>query len=157
MRVHLLAVGHKMPRWVRDGYHDYADRLRGELRLELKEISPGKRGRNTDVTRAIEQEGARLIAAIPRRARVVALDVEGGLWSTEQLSREVENWLAGGSDVALLVGGPEGLSRACLERADTRWSLSAMTYPHALVRIIVAEQLYRAISLLRNHPYHRAG
>ena len=157
MRVHLLAVGHKMPRWVRDGYLDYADRLRGELRLELKEISPGKRGRNTDVTRAIEQEGARLIAAIPRRARVVALDVEGGLWSTEQLSREVENWLAGGSDVALLVGGPEGLSRACLERADTRWSLSAMTYPHALVRIIVAEQLYRAISLFRNHPYHRAG
>ena len=157
MRVHLLAVGHKMPRWVRDGYLDYADRLRGELRLELKEISPGKRGRNTDVTRAIEQEGARLIAAIPRRARVVALDVEGGRWSTEQLSREVENWLAGGSDVALLVGGPEGLSRACLERADTRWSLSAMTYPHALVRIIVAEQLYRAISLLRNHPYHRAG
>ncbi len=157
MRVHLLAVGHKMPRWVRDGYHDYADRPRGELRLELKEIPPGKRGRNTDVTRAVEQEGARLIAAIPRRARVVALDVEGGLWSTEQLSREVENWLAGGSDVALLVGGPEGLSRACLERADTRWSLSAMTYPHALVRIIVAEQLYRAISLLRNHPYHRAG
>ncbi len=157
MRVHLLAVGQKMPRWVRDGYLEYADRLRGELRLELKEIPPGKRGRNTDVSRAIELEGARLISAIPRRARVIALDVGGGFWSTEQLSREVENWLAGGSDVALLVGGPEGLSSACLERADSRWSLSALTYPHPLVRIIVAEQLYRAISLLRNHPYHRAG
>ena len=104
MRVHLLAVGQKMPRWVRDGYLEYADRLRGELRLELKEIPPGKRGRNTDVSRAIELEGARLISAIPRRARVIALDVGGGFRSTEQLSREVENWLAGGSDVALLVG-----------------------------------------------------
>jgi 23S rRNA (pseudouridine1915-N3)-methyltransferase len=157
MRVHLLAIGQKMPRWVRDGYLDYADRLRGELQLELKEISPGKRGRNTDVSRAIEQEGARLIAAIPRRTRVVALDVGGESWSTGQLSREVEKWLASGGDVALLIGGPEGLSRACLECADTRWSLSAMTFPHLLVRIIVAEQLYRAISLLRNHPYHRAS
>ncbi len=157
MRVHLLAVGQKMPRWVRDGYLEYANRLRGELQLELREIAPGKRARNADVSRITELEGERLIAAIPGRARVIALDVGGAHWSTRQLADQVEIWLAGGSDIALLVGGPDGLSRACLERAEARWSLSAMTYPHPLVRIVVAEQLYRAISLLRNHPYHRAG
>ncbi len=157
MRVHLLAIGQKMPRWVRDGYLEYANRLRGELRLELREIAPRKRARNADVSRATELEGERLIAAIPGRARAIALDVGGAHWSTRQLADQVETWLAGGSDIALLVGGPDGLSRACLERAEARWSLSAMTYPHPLVRIVVAEQLYRAISLLRNHPYHRAG
>lgn len=157
MRVHLLAVGQKMPRWVRDGYLEYANRLRGELRLELKEIAPGKRTRNTDISRILDREGERLIAAIPQRAIVIALDVEGSQWSTGQLSGRVEKWFAAGCDVALLVGGPEGLSSAALDRADARWSLSALTYPHPLVRIIVAEQLYRALSLLRNHPYHRAG
>ncbi len=160
MRVHLLAVGQKMPRWVSDGYLGYARRLRGELQLELKEIAPGKRTRTTSgnmVSRLVEQEGERLLNAIPRRAQVIALDVTGRHWSTEQLSLEVARWLSSGNDTALLVGGADGLSPACLARADARWSLSAMTFPHPLVRVIVAEQLYRAVSLLHNHPYHRAG
>ena len=157
MRVHLLAVGQKMPRWVSDGYREYADRLRGELQLELTEIPPGKRKRSSDIARLIDQEGERLLAAVPARANIIALDVTGKPWSTEKLASEMEGWFASGDDMALLVGGPDGLSRACLERANARWSLSAMTFPHPLVRVIVAEQLYRALSILRNHPYHRAG
>lgn len=157
MRVHLLAVGQKMPRWVGDGYREYAERLRGDVKLQLHEIPAGKRTVNSTVDRLIEQEGERLLAAIPNRATAIALDVSGKSWSTEQLATEMQGWMASGDDIALLIGGPDGLSRACLERVHQRWSLSALTFPHPLVRVIVAEQLYRAHSVLRNHPYHRAG
>jgi len=88
---------------------------------------------------------------------VIALDVLGKSWSTEQLSGQLDQWLASGQDIVLLVGGPEGLSKACLQRADQKWSLSALTFPHPLVRVILAEQLFRAWSILSNHPYHRGG
>jgi 23S rRNA (pseudouridine1915-N3)-methyltransferase len=154
--VRLVAAGTRLPRWVSDGYDEYAGRLGPELRLELVEIPVTHRGRNADVARARAEEGRRMMAAVDARMHVTALDVGGRAMSTGQLAQ----WLAGrmndGRDLALLVGGPDGLDPACLERADGSWSLSPLTFPHGLVRILVAEQLYRAASLLRGHPYHRA-
>lgn len=156
MRILLLAVGQKMPAWIEQGYQEYAQRMPAEARLELKEIAPGKRGKNADIKRIIEDEGQRLIAAIPRSAHIVVLDVEGRAHSTEQLAQRMDDWMHSGQDICLLVGGPEGLSAECRALAHEKWSLSPLTFPHPLVRVILAEQLYRAWSVLRNHPYHRA-
>jgi 23S rRNA (pseudouridine1915-N3)-methyltransferase len=156
MNIYLISIGNRMPRWVVEGYEEYARRLVGECRLRLVEIPPGQRGRKADVKQVIQDEGERMLKAIPKGCRVVALDVPGRAWNTEQLADQLKGWLAGGQDLALLVGGPEGLSAQCLARADMSWSLSPLTLPHPLVRVVVSEQLYRAWSLLRNHPYHRA-
>ena len=104
----------------------------------------------------MREEGERILAAIPDNHHVVALDVKGKAWSTEQLAQQLAHWQADGRDVSLLVGGPDGLTDDCLQRANQRWSLSALTFPHPLVRIVMAEQLYRAWAVLQNHPYHRA-
>jgi len=157
MQIHLIAVGSKMPGWVTEGFDEFARRLPAECRLRLVEIPAGKRGKNADIARLTQDEGEKMLAAIPKGAHVVALEVDGKDWSTEQLSEQLDSWLHGGSDVALLVGGPEGLSAACRARADQLWSLSRLTYPHPLVRVVLSEQLYRAWSLLKGHPYHRAG
>lgn len=155
MRIHLIAVGRRMPKWVQQGYEEFAKRLPRECSLILTEIDIAKRGKNADVQRLIDDEGRRVVAAIPKGARVVALDERGAAWDTQALADKLETWLHSGSDVALLVGGPDGLSPECREKADETWSLSPLTLPHAVVRIIVAEQLYRAWSLLQGHPYHR--
>ncbi|MDX2505975.1 MAG: 23S rRNA (pseudouridine(1915)-N(3))-methyltransferase RlmH [Gammaproteobacteria bacterium] len=155
MNIHLLAVGNKMPDWVNKGYHEYAKRLQSDCRLKLAEITPGKRGKNVDLARIKKAEGERILSAIPRGSLVVALEVQGRSWSTQELSRQLDSWLHGGQDVALLVGGPEGLSEACVSRAEVKWSLSPLTLPHPLVRVLLSEQLYRAYSILKNHPYHR--
>ncbi len=155
MRIHLIAVGRRMPDWVNAGFEEYRKRMPPECRLELVEIAAGQRGKGADLARLQREEGEKMLAAIPRGAEVVALDAGGKRVDTEGLSRWLEGWLAGGRDVALLVGGPEGLAPACLERADRRWSLSPLTFPHPLVRILVAEQLYRAVSIVKGHPYHR--
>ena len=156
MRIHLLAVGEKMAPWVDQAYLTYAKRLRGTYALQLQEIAPTKRNTSAGAKQWSEREGQRLLAAVPKRARVIALDSGGRQWSTEQLATQLAGWRDSGHDLALLIGGADGLCQNCLARADTLWSLSALTFPHALVRVIVAEQLYRADSLLRNHPYHRA-
>jgi 23S rRNA (pseudouridine1915-N3)-methyltransferase len=156
MIIHLISVGNKMPRWVQEGYQEYAKRLPSECALNLIETAPGHRGKSADVKRTVREEGERMLKAIPKGCRIVALDVGGKAWSTEQLSDQLGQWMGAGPDIALLVGGPEGLAEACLQQADGRWSLSPLTLPHPLVRVVVAEQLYRAWSLLRNHPYHRA-
>lgn len=156
MKLHLLAVGQKMPAWVDQGFQEYAQRMPAEARMELKEIVPGKRGKNADIKRIVQEEGQRLQAAIPKNTRIVVLDVKGKNWSTEQLAGRLDEWMQSGQDVTLLVGGPEGLSDECMALAQEHWSLSALTFPHPLVRIILAEQLYRAWSVLRHHPYHRA-
>ena len=155
MNIHLIAVGDKMPRWVQDGYQDYARRMPPECGLLLREISARHRGKNADIPRITRDEGKQMLAAIPKTSRVIALEVNGRGWNTEQLATQLENWMADGRDVALLVGGPEGLAPECRKRADQLWSLSPLTLPHPLVRVVVAEQLYRAWSILRNHPYHR--
>lgn len=156
MRIRLICVGTKMPAWVTTGFQEYAKRLPADCRLELVEIPPGHRGKGADVQRAIEKESRLILAALGKDERVVALDVEGRQWSTEQLAKTVGEWQMGGQNVALLIGGPDGLSAECLALAQQRWSLSNLTYPHPLVRVILAEQIYRAWSLLNNHPYHRA-
>ena len=155
MRIHIVAVGDRMPAWVETGYQEYAKRLARECRLVLHEIPAGRRAKGADLKRIIEQEGARQLAAIPAGARVIALDRGGRQRDTEQLAVELEKRLAGGQDLALLVGGPEGLAPACLKRADEAWSLSLLTLAHPLVRVVLAEQLYRAWSIVNNLPYHR--
>ena len=154
MRATLIAVGDRMPSWVQEGYADYAKRLSRELPLQLVEIST--RARGADVARAVAAEGNALLAAIPKAAHVVALDGRGQPWSSEDLARQLERWRMLGKDLAFLIGGPDGFAADVLEHADQRWSLGPATLPHPLVRLIVAEQLYRAVSLLGNHPYHRA-
>jgi len=157
MKLHLVSVGQKMPAWVDMGYEEYAQRMPPELKLQAKDIALAKRTKTTDIRRAIDDEGQRMLDAIPKQAHVVALDVKGQSWSTEKLATQLESWMQLGQDVAFLVGGPDGLSDACMQRANQKWSLSALTYPHPLVRVILAEQLYRAWSVVNNHPYHRAG
>lgn len=155
MRIHLIAVGKRMPSWVDEGYKEYARRLPAECSLRLVEIPLAKRGKNADKERLKREEGEKILDAIPKGARVVALEVAGRDWSTPQLSNRLEAWMAEGCDIALLVGGPDGLDSSCRDRADDQWSLSNLTLPHPLVRIVVAEQLYRAWTILKGHPYHR--
>jgi 23S rRNA (pseudouridine1915-N3)-methyltransferase len=152
MRARLIAVGERMPAWVQEGYAEYAKRLSRELPMELVEIST-KSGR--DPVRAVAEEGKAMLAAIPKSAHVVALDGRGKPWSSEDLAQQLERWRTLGKDLAFLIGGPDGLAPMALERADQRWSLGPLTLPHPVVRIVVAEQLYRAVSLLGTHPYHR--
>ncbi|MGB5441764.1 MAG: 23S rRNA (pseudouridine(1915)-N(3))-methyltransferase RlmH [Gammaproteobacteria bacterium] len=156
MRIHLIAVGRRMPSWVEEAYREFSKRLPRECTLQLHEIPPGKRGKGEAAGRARHDEGLSMLGAIPARCHVVALDVQGRRWSTEDLASSLQDWMASGRDLSLLVGGPDGLSPECLERADQRWSLSALTFPHALVRVIVAEQLYRAWTVTTGHPYHRS-
>jgi len=156
MRIHLIAVGTRMPSWVEQGYREFSKRLPRECSLRLVEIPLGKRGKSQAVARARHEEGQAMLAAIPPDCHAVALDVKGQPWSTEDLAARLQDWMASGRDLALLVGGPDGLSPACLERADQHWSLSALTFPHALVRMMLAEQLYRAWTITTGHPYHRS-
>ena len=157
MQINLIAVGTRMPAWVNDGYQEYARRMPQECGLRLTEIPLGQRSKSQPVDRAVNEEGKRMLAAISDRQRVIALDVNGRGWSTEQLAEALREWLQDGRDVALLVGGPDGLASSCLARAEQRWSLSPLTLPHPLVRILLAEQLYRAWTLTCGHPYHRSG
>jgi len=154
MRIHLIAVGTRMPAWVQAGYEDYARRLPRECALQLVEIPAGRRTRSGSA-RALAREGDRMLAAVPREAAAIALDVDGRPWSTEQLAGHLRSWLGEGRDRALLVGGPDGLDPRCRARADATWSLSALTLPHPLVRVVLAEQLYRAWTVICGHPYHR--
>ncbi len=156
MHIHLIAVGQRMPDWVTTAYQDFAKRLPNEYRLKLVELAAGKRGKNADIARAIADEGKRMLDAIPRDCLVIALDEHGRSWSTKDLATQLSDWSQGGRDVVLLVGGADGLAPDVKQRVDITWSLSKLTLPHAMVRVVLAEQLYRAWSLLNNHPYHRA-
>lgn len=156
MKIHLIAVGQKMPSWVTQGYDEYARRLPADCALLLHEIPAGKRGKNADVKRILEEEGKRVIEKIPKGAHVVAMEVGGKNHTTEKLAARLDDWRNQGGDVALLIGGPEGLSDDCRRIANEQWSLSNLTLPHPVVRVVVAEALYRAYSVLINHPYHRA-
>ena len=156
MKARLVAVGERAPAWVAEGFAEYRKRLAHALPLDLVEVAPGVRGKGRDPARASAEEGARVLAAIGRDMHVVALDGRGRAWSSEQLAQRLEAWRGQGRDVVLLIGGPEGHAAEVLARADEHWSLGPLTLPHMLVRLLVAEQLYRACSMLANHPYHRA-
>jgi 23S rRNA (pseudouridine1915-N3)-methyltransferase len=154
MRMRLLAAGTKMPGWIDAGFADYAGRLRGEYRLELIEIPLGERG-SGDVRRAVEAEGRRMLAAAGERGHVVALQVGGRSLTTEQLARWLEDRARTGDAPVFCIGGPDGLAGEVDARAHLRWSLSPLTLPHGLARVVVAEALYRAVSLIKGLPYHR--
>ena len=157
MKIYLIAIGTKMPAWVTQAYQEYANRLPRDCQLILKEIPAEKRTKNSDLAKIKTKEATKLLDAIPSNCGVVALDVIGKSWSTEKLADNLQNWMMSGQDIALLVGGPEGLTNEVRQRANQLWSLSALTFPHPLVRVVLAEQLYRAWSITANHPYHRAG
>ena len=156
MKLRMLAVGTRMPDWVETGCNEYVKRLPPELRIQVLEIPLGSRGKSQSNAKAIESEGQALLKALGQRDFVVALDVQGKTMSTETLAAKLSHWQMDGRDISLLVGGPDGLSADCLTRADMRWSLSDLTLPHSLVRIVLMEQLYRAWTINANHPYHRS-
>lgn len=157
MRIHLLAMGTRMPAWVEQGFTEYRKRLPGEMRLELEEIPLPKRGRNTDADALVEQEAQLFRKRLGKlaQARKVALDASGRELDTAGLARELDGLRPSGQSLVVLVGGPEGLAHDLIADMDRVWSLSRLTLPHPLVRVVLAEQLYRCWSLLQGHPYHR--
>jgi 23S rRNA (pseudouridine1915-N3)-methyltransferase len=156
LKCRLIAAGTRLPDWVNSGFLDYQKRLRTPLVLDLHEISVATRSAGENPQRAVQREGADMLAAIGRDDYVVALDIAGKSMSTEQVSVWLAERLRDARPLALLIGGPDGLAPSCREKADFTWSLSPLTLPHALARVVVAEQIYRAMSLLAGHPYHRA-
>ncbi len=155
MHIRMIAVGTRMPAWIQDGLMEYGKRLPREWGFQLVEIPLLHRGKNQPAQRLMDNEGEKMLACLGPNANPVALDSQGRQWTTEEFAQQLESWLQQGHDLAFLIGGPEGLAPSCLQRAETHWSLSRLTFPHPLVRILVAEQLYRAWSLLQGHPYHR--
>jgi len=156
VRTRLISVGERMPAWVAEGFAEYRKRLSRELPLELIEVALGNRGKSRDPIRAMADEGIAVLAAISPGAHIVALDGRGKSWSSEQLAVQLGEWRMLGRDLAIVIGGPDGHAEDVLKRANQRWSLGPLTLPHMLVRLIVAEQLYRATTILAGHPYHRA-
>ena len=155
MRLSIFAVGTRMPDWVNSGCLEYSKRMPPELRIKTIEIPLGARGKSQSSSKAIEAEGQGILKAIGEKDFVIALDVLGKTMSTAKLASNLAKWQMDGYDISLLIGGPDGLSAACLSRANMCWSLSDLTLPHPLVRILLMEQLYRAWSINANHPYHR--
>jgi 23S rRNA (pseudouridine1915-N3)-methyltransferase len=153
VKLFVVAVGHRMPAWVDAAFGEYAARMPRDARVELKALKPAPRG--GPVKRAIEDEGNRLLAAVPRNCFKVVLDEDGVLLDTMELARHFGRWRQTGHDVAFIVGGADGLAASVKQAAAFTWSLSPLTLPHGLARVLLAEQLYRAVSILHNHPYHR--
>lgn len=155
MRVRLIAVGSRMPKWVREAYEDYITRLGSGLKVSLVEIEPGPRSAGRPPQKAMEAEAQKLLGALRKDEYVVALDERGAEMTTRELAAWLKARMQDGSDLAFLVGGPDGFAPEVVARSDFKWSLSRLTFPHALVRVVLAEQLYRAHGVLANHPYHR--
>lgn len=155
MLIRLLAVGQKMPKWITEGFDDYAKRIKGDIKLKLVELPMQKRGKTTSTDQLIEKEADTILDALTPRDKVIALDVLGKPLSTEKLAASISNWQQEGVSIALIIGGPDGLSKRVLDRADLTWSLSGLTLPHPLVRVVLVEQIYRAWSINQGHPYHR--
>jgi len=153
MRFFIVAVGHRMPVWVDAGFGEYAERMPREMRVELIALKPAPRGGGA--RRAIDTEGERILAAVPAGCAVIALDERGAAITTMELARRLARWRQGGRNIAFLIGGADGLAESVKKSSDAVWSLSPLTLPHGLARVLLAEQLYRAGSILHNHPYHR--
>ncbi len=155
MKLWLVTVGHKMPDWISTGFNEYAKRMPREARIELLEIKPEPRTTGKNVAQIMDAEAQRILDALPQGALRIALDERGAHLTTKQLAQQMQGWLGGGRDVAFIIGGADGLHESVKNSAQQLLALSAMTLPHGLVRVLLAEQLYRAYSLLHNHPYHR--
>ena len=154
MKINLIAVGARMPAWVNQGFETYAERLPAEFELKLIEVASHKRLKNTDLSQLLEQESQKLLAASPTDAHLIALDRNGREFNTLELAEQLLIWRDNNQNISLLIGGPEGLSDSCLKQAKTVWSLSKLTLPHPLVRVLIAEQISRAWSIMARHPYH---
>lgn len=144
-----------MPAWIKEGFEDYQARLPKHIRLSLREIGLPERTSKSDIQRMKQEEGERLLSGVQQDDLVIALDEHGQQWDSRQLAQKFNGWLEDRRDISLLIGGPDGLSDSCLQRADMTWSFSKATLPHMMVRVILAEQLYRAWTILQGHPYHR--
>ena len=155
MKLYIVAVGNKAPAWVVDGYTEYAKRMPPEARVELIEVKPEPREAGKTPAQMMAAEARRILAAVPAGAKLVALDERGKDLSTRDLAARISTWQREGDDIALVIGGPDGLADEVKSRAVLLLRLSSLTLPHALVRVILAEALYRAVSLNQGHPYHR--
>jgi 23S rRNA (pseudouridine1915-N3)-methyltransferase len=155
MRVTILSVGHRMPAWIQDGWQEYAKRMPPEIKLDLVELKPEDRGAGRSIDKAKAVEGERVLAAVPEGATLIALDERGKSVSTQGLSVLLAGWMRDGSHPAFAIGGADGHADAVRSRADKLVSLSALTLPHGMVRVLLVEQIYRAWSILARHPYHR--
>ena len=155
MQITLVAIGTRMPKWVEEAYAEYSKRLPNECRLVLKEITLPKRGARPDINRLKKQEADLIQKAIPKNAKIIGLDETGKQWTTLQWSQRISGWIDDSQDIALVIGGPDGFDENIKQCFTQTIGLSKMTFPHPLVRVIVAEQIYRAWSLTQNHPYHR--
>ena len=155
MKISIHAIGKRMPQWVRQGFEDYQSRFPRHIQLQLREINMPERTAHSDLLRLKEEEGERLLAGVNADDLVIALDENGKQWTSRELASELHGWQQDRRNISFLIGGPDGLSRVCLDRANKSWSLSRLTLPHMLVRVVLAEQLYRAYAITRNHPYHR--
>lgn len=159
MKIQLISVGTKLPAWVNDGTQEYLKRFvpMADFSLALKEIPAQKRGKNAAIDKIIASESQALIEAVPKGFVPVALDVGGQRLSSEKLAGKLQRFHDGGDNLAILIGGPEGFNQSVRQFVRERWSLSDLTLPHPIVRVVVTETLYRSVSILHNHPYHRAG
>lgn len=155
MKLLILAVGNKMPSWISEGFNEYTKRMPREAKIELIEVKPEPRTTGKSVAQIMEAEAQRIESALPKEVTRVVLDERGTHFTTKQMSQKMHDWLAGGRDVAFIIGGADGLHESLRGGAQQLLALSAMTLPHGMVRVLLAEQLYRAYSLLHNHPYHR--
>lgn len=156
MKINLLAIGKRMPAWVQQGFEDYSKRLPSQFQLHLLEIEAKKRSKNADLSRITTEEGQALLNAVPDHSLIIALDEHGKQWDTQEFAQNLQKWHDEPQNISFLVGGADGLAQECLKKAHITLSLSRLTFPHPLVRVIIAEQIYRAVSLLQGHPYHRA-
>ena len=160
MKLRILSVGHKMPSWVQTGIDEYFKRIQPMMSTEIVEIAPAKRHKNpspADIDKYKQQEGQAILSARHPKERLWVLEIKGKMLSTETLADKLSIAMTDRADIALVIGGADGLSGEVLSAADFKWSLSDLTLPHPLVRVILIEQLYRAMSVINNHPYHRGG
>ncbi len=155
MKIRILAVGQKMPKWVEQTYNDYNKRLQKNQQIELVEISPIHRGKSISSNKAKTLEGKKILAALHPQEKIIVLDEYGKLVSTKQVAESIKKWQMNSIDIAIVIGGADGISQEVKSCAYTTWSLSLLTFPHPLVRVILIEQIYRAYSIIANHPYHR--
>lgn len=156
VQVTIIAIGHKMPAWIQAGFQDYAQRMPADFRLHLVALPAPTRSKSTHCQQLMLDEGKRILKALPQRRHLIALDQRGRAHTTESLAQSLQTIMGTGKDLAIAIGGADGLHPCVTDTADELWSLSQLTFPHPLVRVIIAEQLYRAYSYLHNHPYHRA-
>ncbi len=155
MKLNIIAVGHKMPDWISEGYNEFAKRMPRDFALTLTELKPDKRISARTPQQVMAEEAERILAAIPNDARVLAMDERGANWTTMKLAENMKQWQVDARETVFIIGGTDGLDPKIKQRADQLLQLSAMTLPHGMVRVMLAEQLYRAVSILNNHPYHR--